>query len=70
MFLLRSLKKEVASPKLPTLPVLPILWTYSSMSLGRSKLTTCLTLEMSRPRAATCEMGEKGREKGRERESE
>ncbi len=28
--------------------------TYSSMSLGRSKLITCFTLEMSRPRAATC----------------
>lgn len=35
------------------LPVRPIRWTYSSMSLGRSKFTTCLTLLMSRPRAAT-----------------
>ena len=31
-----SLKKDVASPKLPTLPVLPIRCMYSSMSLGRS----------------------------------
>lgn len=41
-------------PRLPTRPVRPMRWTYSSMSLGRSKLMTCFTLEMSRPRAATC----------------
>lgn len=41
-------------PRFPTRPVRPIRWTYSSMSLGRSKLITCFTLEMSRPRAATC----------------
>lgn len=40
-------------PRFPTRPVRPIRWTYSSMSLGRSKLITCFTLEMSRPLAAT-----------------
>lgn len=43
----------VVLPRFPTRPVRPIRWTYSSMSLGRSKLITCFTLEMSRPRAAT-----------------
>ena len=52
-FLFFSLKKLVARPRLPILPVLPILCTYSSMSLGMSKLMTCFTLGMSRPRAAT-----------------
>ena len=33
--------------------MLPHLCTYSSMSPGMSKLMTCFTLEMSRPRAAT-----------------
>lgn len=41
-------------PRLPTRPVRPIRWTYSSMSLGKSKLITCFTLLMSRPLAATC----------------
>lgn len=41
-------------PRLPIRPVRPIRWTYSSMSDGRSKLMTCLTCGMSKPRAATC----------------
>ena len=53
IFLFLSLKNEVASPKLPTLPVRPIRCTYSSMSLGKSKLITCLTFGISNPRAAT-----------------
>ena len=52
-FLLRSLKNDVARPRFPTRPVRPIRCTYSSMSLGRSKLTTCFTLGMSSPLAAT-----------------
>lgn len=40
-------------PRFPTLPVLPILWTYSSMSLGKSKFTTWRTLGISNPLAAT-----------------
>ena len=41
-------------PRLPTRPVRPMRWTYSSMSLGKSKLTTCFTFGISKPRAATC----------------
>jgi len=41
------------SPRLPTRPVRPIRWTYSSMVPGRSKLMTCFTLQISSPRAAT-----------------
>lgn len=41
-------------PRFPTRPVRPMRWTYSSMSLGKSKLMTCFTLQISRPRAATC----------------
>ena len=48
-----SLKKEVASPRLPIRQVRPILQIYSSTSLGMSKLITCITLGMSRPREAT-----------------
>lgn len=48
-----SLKKDVAKPRLPMRPVRPMRCTYSSTSDGRSKLMTCLTLGMSRPRAAT-----------------
>lgn len=44
------------SPRFPTRPVRPMRWTYSSMSLGRSKLMTCFTLQISRPRAATCDV--------------
>lgn len=40
-------------PTLPTRPVRPIRWTYSSISLGKSKLITWRTLGISRPRAAT-----------------
>jgi hypothetical protein len=40
-------------PRLPTRPVRPMRWTYSSISPGRSKLMTCLTWGISRPRAAT-----------------
>ena len=40
-------------PRFPTRPVRPMRWTYSSMSLGRSKLMTWRTLGMSSPRAAT-----------------
>jgi len=40
-------------PRLPTRPVRPIRWTYSSIVPGRSKLITCFTLQMSSPRAAT-----------------
>ena len=40
-------------PRFPTRPVRPILCTYSSMSLGRSKLITCFTLGISNPLAAT-----------------
>lgn len=46
-------KKEVAVPLLPIRPVRPMRCTYSSMSWGRSKLITCFTSGMSRPRAAT-----------------
>ena len=55
-----SLKKEVANPRFPTRPVRPMRCTYSSMSLGRSKFTTCFTLGMSRPRAATAVATRKG----------
>ena len=48
-----SLKKDVAKPRLPIRPVRPIRCTYSSTSDGRSKLMTCFTLGISRPRAAT-----------------
>ena len=34
-------------------PVRPILWTYSSISFGRSKFMTCWTFLISSPRAAT-----------------
>ena len=47
------LKKLVAFPLCPMRPVLPILCTNSSISDGKSKLMTCLTLSMSSPRAAT-----------------
>lgn len=40
-------------PRLPTRPVRPMRWTYSSMSPGRSKLITCFTCGISSPRAAT-----------------
>lgn len=46
-------KNDTALPTFPQRPVLPIRWTYSSMSFGRSKFTTCWTSGMSRPRAAT-----------------
>lgn len=46
-------KWQQNSPRFPTRPVRPMRWTYSSMSLGKSKLMTCFTLEMSSPRAAT-----------------
>lgn len=49
----RSLKNDVANPRFPTRPVRPMRWTYSSMSLGRSKFTTCFTFGMSSPLAAT-----------------
>lgn len=35
-----SLKKEVATPRLPMRPVRPMRCTYSSTSEGRSKLIT------------------------------
>ena len=41
-------------PILPTRPVRPIRCTYSSQSLGKSKLMTCFTFGISKPRAATC----------------
>ena len=50
---LPRLKKLVAFPLCPMRPVLPILCTNSSISDGKSKLMTCLTLSMSSPRAAT-----------------
>jgi hypothetical protein len=37
-----SLKNEIASPEFPARPVRPIRCTYSSMSVGKSKLTTNL----------------------------
>ena len=48
-----SLKNDVANPVWPTRPVRPIRWTYSSISLGISKLITCFTFGISKPRAAT-----------------
>uniref|UniRef100_W8C5Y1 Protein cappuccino n=1 Tax=Ceratitis capitata TaxID=7213 RepID=W8C5Y1_CERCA len=48
-----SLKNDVATPRLPIRPVRPIRCTYSSTSEGRSKLITCFTCGMSKPRAAT-----------------
>jgi len=44
---------QMLLPRLPTRPVRPIRWTYSSMVPGKSKLMTCFTLQMSSPRAAT-----------------
>lgn len=51
MFHLRIL--IVNLPKFPTRPVRPIRCTYSSTSLGKSKLITCFTLGISKPLAAT-----------------
>ena len=45
-------KNAIAQPWFPIRPVLPILWTYSSISMGRSKLITILTSAISNPRAA------------------
>lgn len=46
-------KKDTALPVFPHRPVLPMRCTYSSMSFGRSKFTTCWTSSMSNPLAAT-----------------
>lgn len=46
-------KINAVLPRFPTRPVRPMRCTYSSMSLGKSKFMTCLTLEISSPRAAT-----------------
>lgn len=53
IFIFLSLKNEVARPRFPTRPVRPMRCTYSSISLGKSKLITCFTFEMSSPLAAT-----------------